>query len=176
MLTKNHLGQLPNFFDRYISVLPETDVFELLENQPIKLKQLLQHLPEEAAEIGYAPGKWTIKEVVGHLMDTERIFAYRCLCISRLETQSLPGFDENNYVRYANFNSRSLTDLLAEYQLNRQANLAFFKSLSEEMLNRTGIANNQPISAKALIVTTAGHELHHLQILEERYLNSNAEK
>ena len=172
MLTKNQIGQHPEYFDRYISLLPDTDVFELLVRQPKQLKGLLQDLSEKEAEQAYAPGKWTIKEVLGHMIDTERIFAYRCLCISRHETQSLPGFDENAYVQYANFNNRILASFLEEYDLMRQSHLALFKNLNEEMLNRTGLANNQPVSAKALVVITAGHELHHINLIKERYLHN----
>ncbi|MGV3588530.1 MAG: DinB family protein [Adhaeribacter sp.] len=172
MLTKNQPGQYPEYFDRYVSQLPNnTNVFEILAAQPQQLSALLTNMSEENAEKGYAPGKWSIKEVIGHLIDADRVFAYRCLCISRREHQSLPSFDENTYVEYGNFNSRSLSNLLEEFSLARQSHLALFNSLDEEMLNQMGVASNKPIMAKALIVITAGHALHHLKILEERYLN-----
>jgi uncharacterized protein (UPF0297 family) len=172
MLTKNQPGQYPEYFDRYVSQLPNnTDVFEILAVQPQQLSELLQNVTEENAEKGYAPGKWSIKEVIGHLIDSDRIFAYRCLCISRRETQPLPGFDENTYVQYGNFNSRSLRNLLDEFMIARQSHLALFNSLDEEMLTQMGIASNKSIMSKALIVITAAHALHHIKILEERYLN-----
>jgi uncharacterized damage-inducible protein DinB len=172
MLTKNQLGQHPEYFDRYISLLPDTDVFELLDQQPQVLYGMVNNLSEEEAGQAYAPGKWTLKELLGHMIDTDRIFAYRCLCISRHETQSLPGFDENAYVQHANFNSRTLAGLLEEYDLARKSHLALFRAMNEEMLNRTGMANNQPVTAKAFIVIMAGHELHHLNIIKERYMRA----
>jgi uncharacterized damage-inducible protein DinB len=170
MLTKNQPGPYPAYFERYLSQLPETDIFTLLEEQPRELQSLLQNLTEAAAEKGYAPGKWSVKEVVGHLTDTERVFLYRCLCISRGETQPLPGFDENLYVQNAHFNQRTLADLFGDYKRQREVTLAFFKTLTPEMLNRVGTANENPFSAKALVIVTAAHELHHLKILKERYV------
>jgi len=171
MITKDQIGPHPPFTDRYLAQLPsDTDIFELLQQQPEQLQHLLLNFSEETAEKGYAPGKWSVKEVIGHMMDTERIMAYRCLCVSRQETQSLPGFDENTYVEQANFNQRSLTNLLEEYDWQRKANLAMFRNLSPDMLNRIGTANNHPITAQALVAIIAAHELHHLNLLKERYL------
>ncbi|GEO06623.1 hypothetical protein AAE02nite_42870 [Adhaeribacter aerolatus] len=171
MLTKNQTGTYPAYFENYVAQLPDTDVFEVLAQQPQQLRALLHQVTEENAEKGYAPGKWSIKEVLGHLTDSDRIFAYRCLCISRHETQSLPGFDENTYVQYGDFNRRSLNDLISEFELARQSHLALFSSLNQEMLDQIGLANNKSVTAKALILITAGHTLHHLNILKDRYLN-----
>jgi hypothetical protein len=131
----------------------------------------LQDIPEAAAESAYAAGKWSVKELVGHVIDTERIMAYRCLCISRGEQQSLPGFDENSYIRHGNYNTRTLASLLEEYNGVRQANIALFSGMNEEMWNRTGLANQATVSAKALMAIIVGHERHHFKILTERYLN-----
>jgi uncharacterized damage-inducible protein DinB len=170
MLNKKDPGPYPEYFGLYLNQLPDTDIFTLLAEQPKELQNLLQNLPEEAAERGYAEDKWSIKEVIGHLVDTERIFLYRCLCFSRGETQSLPGFDENTYVQHAGFNQRQVSSLLQEYVLQRQATLAFYKTLTPEMLNLTGVANNKPVSVKAMVIVTAAHELHHINIIKNRYL------
>jgi uncharacterized damage-inducible protein DinB len=131
---------------------------------------MLLNMSDDNAEKGYAPGKWSVKELVGHMQDTERIMAYRCLCISRGEGQPLPGFDENEYVANANFNEQTLVDLLVQYKLLRQSNLTFFQNMTEAMLMRSGLANGNPVTARALVAIIAGHELHHLGILEEKYL------
>jgi hypothetical protein len=112
-----------------------------------------------------------VKEVVGHIIDTERIMCTRALCIARGEKQSLPGFDENEYVTAANFDKRTLYDLIREFGYVRESTLAFFKTLTEEDLDRNGIANNNPVTPRALLYIIAGHHLHHLGVLKERYLN-----
>jgi len=170
MLTKKDIGPYPDFFERYVSQLPDSDIFTLLQEQPVQLKNMIKSFSEEAAEKGYTPGKWSVKEVMGHLIDTERVFMYRIMCISRGETQSLPGFDENIYVQHGQFNARSLINLILEYESQRQATIAFFQTLTPAMLSRVGTANQKTISVKALVIITAAHELHHLHILKERYL------
>ncbi|MFL6245687.1 MAG: DinB family protein [Thermoanaerobaculia bacterium] len=118
----------------------------------------------------YAPGKWTLKEVLGHLIDDERIFAYRALCVARLDPAALPGFDEKAYVAAAHFESRSIADLLREYHAVRAATIALFESLMPEEWLRTGTVNGYIASVRGLAFHIAGHELHHLRIVRERYL------
>jgi hypothetical protein len=127
---------------------------------------------EESAVSGltYAPGKWTLKEVIGHLADDERIFAYRALCIARGDTRPLPGFDENEYMAAANFESRTLAEIIGEYRTVRWASLTLFASLSEEAWLRRGVVNGYEASVRGLAFHIAGHELHHLRVLRERYL------
>jgi uncharacterized damage-inducible protein DinB len=141
-----------------------------LQQQAEELTSSLQHLPPEKQEFAYAPGKWTLKELFGHMVDTERIMAYRALCIARGEKQSLPGFEENDYVAHAAFAERELSSLLQEYRLQRQSNIFLFKSFSPAVLQRTGLANNHPATVRGLITVIAAHELHHMQILKDRYL------
>ncbi|MEA2165796.1 MAG: hypothetical protein QOK37_3923 [Thermoanaerobaculia bacterium] len=117
----------------------------------------------------YAPGKWTVKEVIGHLIDDERIFAYRALCIARKDTRPLAGFDENDYVAASDFESRTLANLMAEYRAVRAATLAFFESLTSEEWLRRGNVNGHEASVRGLAFHMAGHELHHLRTLRERY-------
>jgi hypothetical protein len=118
----------------------------------------------------YAEGKWTLKEVLGHLIDDERIFAYRALCVARADARPLPGFDENDYVAAAGFEARSMQSLIDEYRLVRQATIAFFDSLSDEQWLRRGIVNGYEASVRGLAFHVAGHELHHLRTVRERYL------
>ena len=117
----------------------------------------------------YAPGKWSVKEVVGHMIDGERVFSYRALRVARADTTPLPGFDENAWVPAAHFDRRPMPDLVADYQTVRAATVALFSSFEEEALVRMGTANDQPISVRALAHMIAGHELHHVAILRERY-------
>ncbi len=157
------------YYDKYISQVPEGDVLALLQTQNQETAQLLSKVPETRATFRYAPGKWSIKEVLGHLCDTERIMSYRALRVARADATPLPGFEQDDYVQAANFDSRALADLAHEFQLVRQATLTLFRAFDEAALLRIGTANNSPISARALVYIIAGHEKHHAQILRERY-------
>ncbi len=132
---------------------------------------LLNMAGEKNASFRYAEEKWSVKEVLGHIVDAERVFSYRALCIARGEKQSLPSFDENEYVQQANFDKRTLRNLLDEYDSVRLATVALFKSFSEEILMRKGIANGESITVQALLYIIAGHEIHHRRILDEKYLS-----
>jgi uncharacterized damage-inducible protein DinB len=156
----------------YISKVPDGDLLETLERQWEELGCLLEELDDEAADFRYAEGKWTVKELLGHLLDAERIFAYRLLCVARGEQAPLPGFDENAYVAHAGFQARPLEALLEEYDLIRGSTLALLRGLDEASLHRRGISNQHPVTARALAWILAGHELHHMGILRERYLPS----
>ena len=162
----------PLYYHTYVNQLPEQgDVFDFLEIQATELQNLLSSLDDARAEEAYAEGKWTIKELFQHMLDSERIFAYRALCIARGESASLPGFDENMYAETSEANTRRLSDMLEEYNLVRKSNLYLFRSFSEEVLANIGTANNKEIKLSALIYVIAGHELHHINILKSRYLN-----
>jgi hypothetical protein len=124
----------------------------------------------EAERFRYAEGKWSIREVVGHVIDAERVFGYRALCIARGETASLPSFDENEYVANASFDHCTLEELLEEFVQVREGHLAFFRHLSKEAWTRSGVANASPVSVRALAFILAGHPRHHLAVLRERYL------
>jgi uncharacterized damage-inducible protein DinB len=170
MYSKPQPGDYAPFYETYLSQLPETPVMDLLRQQPADLFGLVAGLTEEQAESAYAEGKWNTKQVLGHMMDTERIMLYRALCISRGEEQSLPGFDENAYVAGAAFSNRSLRSLLQEYELVREHTLVFFQHLEPAAYPRRGRANNAPITVSALLSVIAGHERHHLNLFRERYL------
>jgi len=162
-------GDYASFYTGYVKNVTQ-DVLVQLRNQLSETNKLLNSITEEKALYAYAEGKWSIKEVVGHLIDAERIFSYRALAISRGESQSLPSWDEEIYTPGGNFNKRKLSDLAEELKLLRQANLLHFRNFNAEMLKRRGVANNLEITVLALLFIIAGHEAHHLKILRERYL------
>ena len=146
------------------------DAVEALAAQGKNVVALLESLDEDAVrDHRYAPGKWTVKEVIGHLIDDERIFAYRALCVARGDTRPLPGFDENDYVASTDFESRPLAALTAEYRAVRVATLLLFEPLTADEWLRRGIVNGYEASVRGLAFHMAGHELHHLRTLRERY-------
>ncbi len=158
------------YFGRYVSKVPDGDVLALLARQIDETTSMLGVLSNEDAEYRYAPGKWSIKEVVGHLADTERIFVYRALCFARREASALPGYDENAYVANTRFDDRPLADLLGELRAVRAATLAFFKGLTGGELDHRGVANSREYTVRSVAYILAGHERHHAEILRERYL------
>lgn len=155
---------------RYIQAVTSEDAFKILRENFLIVENFFKNLPKEKLHFRYAEGKWTPIEVLGHIIDTERILAYRALCIARGEKQSLPGFEEEDYVKATNFEKQSLRNLLLHYKAVRKANLLLFKTLSTKEWKRIGKANNINYSARALAWLIAGHEIHHLNILKERYL------
>ncbi len=130
-------------------------------------------VPVEKEEYRYAEGKWTVKEVLGHICDTERILGYRALCIARGEQKELPGFDENHYVSNGYFNKRSLYDLAHEFSIVRESNIALFKSFDENILDKKGTANKNIMSVRSILFMIAGHEKHHINVIKERYLKTD---
>ncbi|MFB9862224.1 DinB family protein [Rufibacter immobilis] len=171
MIPKPLPSEYNDYYHKYIQPIPDqTDVLELLLKQRQEVTQLFGRVTESEANFAYEPGKWSIKELLGHMNDTERIMAYRALCIARGELTTLPGFDENAYVANSGFSQRTLAGLLKEHQVIREATVALFDTLAEDALSRVGSANGSPVSVRALAFIIAGHERHHLQILKERYL------
>lgn len=160
--------EYPEWGLNYISQV-EGDVIEILESQATSFANFLNNLIEKA-DYAYAPGKWTIKELAGHMVDTERILVYRLLCFSRGEQAVLPGFDEDEYVSKAHFKDRSLFSFSEEFSVLRKANLYLIKSLNEEELDRIGTASGKQISVRSLVYVLAGHVIHHTKIIKERYL------
>lgn len=158
------------FYSTYINKVCEGPILDILEDLAETTYTFLSKLTDEQGNYAYAEGKWAIKEVVGHMIDAERTFAYRVLAFSRGQAE-LPGFDENAYVENATFKSRSIANLAAEFKAVRESNLYLLHSLSEEQQTATGIANGQLISIRALVYILAGHEIHHLGLIKERYLS-----
>lgn len=156
-------------YANYIRNVTEDDVVAALEAQSRETAALLARVDEEKASYCYEPGKWSVKEVVGHFTDAERVFAYRALAIARGDKASLPGFDENEYMRQANFGERSMTSIADEYAAARAATLAAFRGFSDEAWQRIGTANDTPVSVRAIAHICLGHERHHLNVLRERY-------
>jgi DinB family protein len=158
------------FYEGYIRLVPEGPVRETLRVQFATTLELLGGIPEDRALHRYAPGKWSIKEVVGHIADAERVFAYRALCIARGDPTPLPGFDENAYVASAQWDARPLPALLEDLRTLREANVRLFDAFDPAALIRRGTVNNAPASVRAILHIIAGHERHHVKILSERYL------
>lgn len=160
------------YYEKYISLVPGNDVTGALESQRLQTMQLLAGRSEREGNFRYGPDKWTVKEVLGHMSDTERIFTYRALRIARGDKTSLEGFEQDAFVSNGGFNQRSLASLAEEFALVRSASLALFRSFGEEAWLRRGTASNNEVTVRALAYMTAGHELHHRQILEERYFSA----
>lgn len=156
-------------YANYISLI-EGDVMEALRRQLEEIRELPRDFTEERAGTGYEAGKWSVKELIGHLVDSERVFAYRALCFARGDRTPLPGFEQDDYVRAANFNRRTLDDLAAEFAAVREATLRLFESFDEECWARRGSANQSEASVRALAYMIAGHAAHHFRILRERYV------
>jgi uncharacterized damage-inducible protein DinB len=158
------------YFARYIDLVPQGDVLDLLRRQVDETAALVGALSDRDADHRYAEGKWSIKEVLGHLVDADRIFLYRALCFARGEPNELPGWDENEYVARAKSGTRPLADLVAELRAARADTVSFFSGLDAEELMRHGIANRRAYSVRSIAYIIAGHERHHTNILRERYL------
>ena len=157
------------YYARYIEQVPDGDVLDTLERQLEETVALADRFGEAGAAYRYAPGKWSVKEVLGHLTDAERIFTYRAVCAARGETGPLPPFDENAYVAGADFDARTLNSLLGELTAVRRATLTFFRGLPLSAFDRRVVANGVPVSVRALGWILTGHERHHVRILRERY-------
>lgn len=158
------------FYHHYISLVEGTDALQALKDNYTDAVQLYSNLAEEKWDYRYAEDKWTIKELLLHIIDAERVFAYRALRIARGDQTPLAGFDQDDYVPMSKAGERSAASLIAEYQAVRQATLHLFQNFTPEMLDRMGTASGKPVSALALTFMLAGHEKHHLNILKERYL------
>ena len=157
------------FYAGYVSLVPEEDVLSAIETQSSETQKVLASLDDARGAYRYAEGKWSVKEVFGHITDAERVFGYRALCIARGDQTSLPGFDEQEYMVNANFDAWKVGDLAELYAVGRRANIVFFRNLAEEAWNRRGTANNNPVTVRALAYMIVGHERHHLKVLRERY-------
>ena len=160
------------YYGRYVSLVPDGDILTVLGKQIEETKGLLNSIPESRAGFRYAPHKWSIKEVVGHMIDTERIFSYRALRFARNDKTPLPGYEQDDYVSNASFDSCTLADLAAELGSVRQSTILMFKHLEPNAWMRSGFANDSEASVRALAHIIAGHELHHRGILTSRYLSA----
>jgi uncharacterized damage-inducible protein DinB len=171
LIPKPNPDEYPAYAIAYIKWLPDDGrILEHMKDQIKKTKEFIEGIPAEKWSYVYAPGKWSIKEVLVHIIDDERIYAYRALCFGRGDMTELPGFEQDDYVPYSRANERSVRSILKEYVSVRKATLSLFRSFSEEDLLRKGTANKNVSSVRGLLYHLAGHELHHLEIIKEKYL------
>ncbi len=161
--------EYPAYYETYVCRVPEPEPMLALEHATDELQRVLPLLPEEKANHRYAEGKWTVKELLQHMIDTERIMAYRALTIARGDATPLPGFDENEYARTANVEDRSLASMGVEWMAVRMATIPLFQHFDGAAYDAKGIANKNPVSVRGLAYIIAGHQRHHMAILQERY-------
>ncbi len=165
-------GQYAPYYDRYISLVEGEDILATFDRQRREMMLLLSGRNEEDGDFRYAPDKWSAKEVLGHICDTERIFAYRALRVARADATPMEGFEQDDYVRNCPFAQRLLSDLVEDFIAVRRATLSLFRNLDEAAWSRRGVANKNEVTVRALAYIIAGHELHHRNILEERYFSA----
>jgi hypothetical protein len=163
-------GEYAPYYEKYLTRIPGNNILAILDEQRRQTLLLLSGRAETEGDSRYAPGKWTVKEVLGHVNDAERIFAYRALRISRGDATPLASFDENDYVRNGPFATLTLADLIEDYIAVRRASITLFRNLDEAAWTRRGIASNNEVTVRALAYIIAGHELHHRRLLEDKYL------
>ncbi len=163
-------NEYASFYKNYILKSGDKDLMEALSTSREKVLDFFRSIPEDKHEYRYAEGKWTIKEILQHLIDAERVFAYRALRFARNDETPLPGFDQNIYTPNSYANERTLAEILEDYEATTLSTIALFKSFKEENLTNIGMASNAPMSVRALGFVIVGHETHHCQIIRERYL------
>ena len=161
------------YYEKYVSLVPEDEVITALAAQPDELGQLFNDVPDEKGTFAYADGKWTVKESLGHLIDGERMFAYRAFRIARGDKTPIEGFEQDGYIENSHANRRSIAELLNEFRLLREANVLFFRNLEAGDWLREGTANNVTISVRSLAWIMAGHIRHHVAIFQERYFTKS---
>lgn len=169
MINRPNPDEYSEYAGRYINLVGDGQIVDILESQKEESCRLFTGIGEERSKCAYADGKWTIKQMLGHMADTERIFAYRALVFSH-ESITLPGFDQDVYMQQATFNSRPLEDLVNEFKAVREASIYLFKWMTDEQSKQKGIASGSPFSPRAYAYMIAGHEVYHWGILKERYL------
>lgn len=170
-MRKSEITALPSPFEKYISKAPDLDILDALKETSDLTRFIPTQLLEEKRDYYYAPGKWTVAQVLQHMIDTERIFAYRALRFARNDSTELPGFDEALFAENAKVNDRSIQQILEEFSIVRKGTLLLFGSFSQDALLRKGICSNYLIDVLGLGFATVGHVTHHIEILQERYFN-----
>ena len=169
-MPRPNLSRIPEWFHNYVNQVPENDLMEAMIKQTPTFINFFENIPIAKRDYRHAEGKWTIKEMLQHIVDAERVFAYRGLCIARKDTTPLPGFDENNYANNAKVNKRNWDEMMEEFKAVRRSSEILFGSFDEEQLDTNGTANNNPIYVLAIGFVLVGHVNHHISILKERYL------
>lgn len=171
MMRRPEPTEFADYYATYVNKVPDGDIRQILEAQSIEVPRLLEAIPEAQADYRYAAEKWSIREVLAHLSDCERLFTFRAFWFARGFDGPLPSFDQNVAMTEANANARTWADHLAEFRAVRAAALALFENLSAEAWDRRGIASDNPVTVRALAYITAGHVAHHIGLLKERYLS-----
>ena len=169
MINRPQPDEYPAYAAGYVNLVGNGPILEILEYQQQNTYNFFVKMDPDKAGYTYADSKWTVKQVLGHMVDTERVFAYRALVFSR-EAVELPGFDQDVYMEKATFNSRTLEDIANEFKSVRESSLHLLRSITDEQQTQKGIASGNPVSVRALAYLIAGHEMHHIKILKERYL------
>ena len=169
LIAKPDTSEHAPYYSRYVDLVAAGDILGTLADQIGGTLAELRKIAEADSLKRYAPGKWSVREVLGHMIDTERVFAYRALRFARNDKTDLPGFEQDHYVAAAQFDRRPWADLLAEFEAVRRSNVLMFRGLSEEAWLRQGVANGNAMSVRAAAYTIAGHELHHMRVLREKY-------
>jgi len=170
-IKKPEPGEYPAYASMYIDLLPDDGLLlQHFENNLRVTKELILPLPEEKLLYRYAEGKWTIKEILVHIIDDERIYSYRALRFARNDSTALPGFEQDDFAKFSNANQRDLVNIFEEYEAVRRATIALFNGLDDEAFTRSGTANEHKATVRALAYHIAGHELHHISIIKEKYL------
>jgi hypothetical protein len=162
-------SEYDSYYERYIKLVPEEDILITLDQQLSETQILLRSISEQHGSFRYEPEKWSVKEVLGHLIDTERIMSYRALRIARNDRMPIPGFEQDDYVKNGAFDKRSVSSLAREFEQVRRSTISLFRNLEPEAWERRGTANNVEVSVRALAYIIAGHELHHKALLKDRY-------
>ncbi len=171
-MSRPDLNKIPAFYHGYINLVKEDDLISAFRVQETVIKEFLSSVPSDKYEYQYSPGKWTLKEMLQHMIDAERIFGYRALCFARNDSSPLPGFDENEYVKESLANKRDWNDLVNELLTVRKSNELLFNSLNKEQMERTGTANNTTNYVLGWGYISIGHVAHHMQVMKQRYLLS----
>ena len=169
-ITRPALNEYASYYGGYVNIVPDGDIMARLTQQMPATLTLWRGLSPEQGDWRYAPEKWSVKELCGHIIDGERVFAYRALRFARGDQTPLPGFEQDDFIAHANFAARSLNDLADEYEAVRRATIALLGSFDDAAWQRSGVASDNAMSVRAIAYVIAGHELHHLKILRERYL------
>jgi hypothetical protein len=158
------------YYKHYVDQIEGDDIIWVLRNQVDEFHELLGGIPEEKKLYTYAPGKWTMAELLGHIVDSERIFAFRALWFARNDHNPLPGYSQDNFIKESNFNSRTINNLMQEWLYLRKSNIILFENFGDAALSRRGVSNNKEVTVLALMYIMAGHLNHHMAVLKEKYL------
>ncbi|QQS32300.1 MAG: DinB family protein [Acidobacteriota bacterium] len=170
-MSRPETSEYAEFYAGYVGLVPEDDIVQVLDAQNDELRSLFSQFAEEKGTFAYAEGKWTVKQLLSHIIDGERVFAYRFLRISRGDATPLPGFDQDVFVNGTDAHARTLKSLIDEFDHQRRSNVLMISATDEEQMSRTGTASDAAVSARALAWMIAGHTQHHLNILKERYIS-----